>query len=128
MLNDNPMRKFIQLSLILFLAALLSNSRLETPAASTSWQDKVDKLILKSANPEETEFLIFLDEQADLTGAKEFGTKDKKVAYVYQQLNSLAEHTQDRSWMRWRQGESSTGRSGSQTWFGRAAPSKMWRQ
>ena len=65
------------------------------PAAEpTHWQEKVDPSIL-SASPEvETEFLVFLREQADLSGAASLESKGAKGFFVYEALTSIAETTQ----------------------------------
>lgn len=58
------------------------------------WQAKVDPWVLESVQAGETEFLIFLVEQADLSGAASLRTKLEKGEYVYQRLTETARRTQ----------------------------------
>lgn len=55
---------------------------------------KVDPWVLKTAETGETEFLVFLNEQADLSEAAALPTKLEKGWYVYQQLTQTANRTQ----------------------------------
>ena len=64
------------------------------PPASIDWQSKVDPWVLQTASRGETEFLVFLDVQADLSGASSLPTKREKGAFVYQQLSETAQRTQ----------------------------------
>jgi len=63
-------------------------------SASPAWQFKVDPWVLETAEEGQTEFLIYLREQADLSAASSLPTKAEKGAYVYQQLRQTAERTQ----------------------------------
>ena len=58
------------------------------------WQAKVDPWVLENAGSGETEFLVFLKEQADLSGATLLRTKLEKGAFVYQRLTETARRTQ----------------------------------
>jgi serine protease AprX len=64
------------------------------PASAAAWQTKVDPWVLQTASEGETEFLVYLTAQADLSGAKALSTKLEKGNYVYQSLTILAERTQ----------------------------------
>ena len=65
------------------------------PAADSSdWQEKVDISILSASAEVETEFLVFLREQADLSGAAALERKSAKGTFVYEALTSIAETTQ----------------------------------
>lgn len=69
-----------------------------TPAYSSgtarSWQEKVDQELLTSTLDGKSEFIVYLSEQADLSGAKFFQTKQEKGEYVYQRLISSARRSQ----------------------------------
>ena len=59
------------------------------------WQQNVDPWVLQTAAEQgETEFLVFLSEQADLSAADTLATKLEKGTYVYATLTTLAERTQ----------------------------------
>ena len=70
------------------------SSHQHIPAAPTAWQAKVDNWVLTSAQSGETEFLVYLTEQADLSGAEESKTKHEKGSYVYAELTKDAARTQ----------------------------------
>ena len=55
---------------------------------------KIDPWILETAEYGETEFLVFLTEQADLSQAAKLATKTEKGEYVYEQLTETARRTQ----------------------------------
>lgn len=77
--------------LLAFISLPLAHSQL----TSTDWQRKVDPWVLETAAQESsTEFILFLKEQADLSGAKRLTAKLEKGRYVFEQLTSLAERTQ----------------------------------
>ena len=58
------------------------------------WQAKVEPLLLANAAQGETEFLVFLKQQADLSAAENLHNKTEKGAYVYTQLTDIARRTQ----------------------------------
>jgi serine protease AprX len=58
------------------------------------WRTKVDARVLDSAALGETEFLIYMKQQADLSGSKTLATKNEKGRYVYDRLTSVAQATQ----------------------------------
>jgi len=64
------------------------------PAFASPWQTKVDPWVLQTASGGETEFLVYLTTQADLSGAKALPTKLEKGNYVYESLTSIAGRTQ----------------------------------
>lgn len=70
------------------------------PAGRTTagaWQDKVDPRVLQSVDGSgdaQTEFLVFLDERADLSGAAALRTKEEKGRFVYRALTETAGRTQ----------------------------------
>ena len=80
------------LILVLIAIGLGSVSRAR---ARASWQQKVDPWVLeKTVTHGEAEFLIVLDEQADLSAAANKAGKLEKGTYVYQQLTAVARRTQ----------------------------------
>src|SRR5688500_13927549 len=80
-----------------FAATLLAYFSLATrplDASAPAWQGKVDPTVLSAAGLAETEFLIYMKQQADLSGSSALTTKEEKGQYVYQQLTATAESTQ----------------------------------
>ncbi|MEO8197372.1 MAG: S8 family serine peptidase [Thermoanaerobaculia bacterium] len=70
---------------------------LANPAAAAVWSDKVDPWVLDQtalAPSGESEFLIVLAEQADLSGAAGLSTKLAKGTYVFERLRATAARTQ----------------------------------
>ena len=61
---------------------------------TSDWQAKVDPWVLQTSAQGETEFLIFLAEQADVSGAANLPTKIEKGRYVLERLNEVAQRTQ----------------------------------
>ncbi len=59
-----------------------------------AWQAKVDARVLSAAATGPTEFMIYMAQQADLSGAASLASKADKGAHVYQQLTAVAEATQ----------------------------------
>ena len=77
------------------VVALLLAFSIPVPASPAPlWQLKIDPWVLQSAQEGETEFLVFLGEQADLSGAAALQSKAAKGAYVYQKLTEVAGRTQ----------------------------------
>ncbi len=74
------------------LLALLANLPQTTQA---SWQAKVDPWVLETAVAQpQTEFLVYLTEQADLSGAATIRGKEAKGQYVVERLTAVAARTQ----------------------------------
>jgi serine protease AprX len=91
------MRPIFRFTVILLVALLISGSSPIPPASATPWQDKVDHWVLQSALAAEngqTDFLIYLADQADLSRAAFLITKEEKGAFVYQALTETARRTQ----------------------------------
>jgi len=63
-----------------------------TPTAA--WQAKVDPWVLANALRGDTEFLVVLREQADLTAAAELATKADRGAWVFRRLSDAARSSQ----------------------------------
>ena len=78
--------------LLLSLAALLALPAAQ--AAQRPWDSKIDPWILSTAASGPTEFLVFLHEQADVSGAEALRTKEEKGRYVYERLTGTASRTQ----------------------------------
>ena len=64
------------------------------PAPIPPWQSKVDPWVLGTAEAGETEFLVFLSEQADLGEASHLRKKAEKGKHVYAALTATAQRTQ----------------------------------
>jgi subtilisin family serine protease len=62
--------------------------------SASSWQTKVDATVLSAAGLADAEFLIYMKQQADLSGSSALKTKEEKGQYVYQQLTTTAQATQ----------------------------------
>ncbi|MDD5468349.1 MAG: hypothetical protein PHS96_11130, partial [Anaerolineales bacterium] len=90
--------RYLRLAILLgMLTAALGAARSGGATAlslSPAWQAKVDPWVLDRAESGETEFLIVLSEQADLSGAASLKTKAEKGAYVYRRLTEVARRTQ----------------------------------
>lgn len=62
---------------------------------STAWRAKVDPVVLKKAETQQTfEFIAVLKQQADLSAADQLETKEEKGLFVYNALKAAAEHSQ----------------------------------
>jgi subtilisin family serine protease len=81
------------LTSIALITLLASNFSVPLASPAAPWQAKVDPWVMDTA-AEQTEFLVFLSEQADLSGAAELPTKLEKGSYVFQQLTEVAGRTQ----------------------------------
>ena len=64
-------------------------------AQAAEWVAKVDPWVMETAVAQsQTEFLVYLTTQADLSGAESLKTKEAKGQYVYDQLTAVAHQTQ----------------------------------
>lgn len=80
----------------LFLSVLAVAVLLPRQAKAATWQDKVDPWVLETGQRQgETEFLVFLTEQADVSAAANLTTKEAKGHYVYETLTATANRTQE---------------------------------
>ena len=82
------------LALLTILSLVLGGGGINSDSNDENWRNKVDPLVLKTAADGETEFLVLLHEQADLSEAFKLESKLEKVHYVYQQLTEVAARTQ----------------------------------
>ncbi len=78
----------------LILIVFASSPRSGAQVGMTNWQAKVDARVLDNAALGQTEFFIYMQQQADLTGAGSLATKNEKARYVYERLTSTAQATQ----------------------------------
>ncbi len=80
----------------LFIVSVLALSFLinGSSAQTQSWEGKVDPNVLMAASAGPTEFLIYMNSQADLGGADALETKEQKGRYVHEQLTATAQATQ----------------------------------
>lgn len=79
----------------LFLSVLAVAVLLPRQAKAATWQDKVDPWVLETGQlQDETEFLVYLTEQADVSAAANLTTKEAKGHYVYETLTATANRTQ----------------------------------
>ena len=62
--------------------------------ADDGWRAKVDPWVLDTGRSQNTEFLVFLDRQADLSDAAALPTKAEKGAFVHRTLSETAASTQ----------------------------------
>ncbi len=76
--------------LLLFLAPIFLS------AQTTHWQSKIDPLLWSYAQNPDTalEFLVIMQEQADVRAANEMHRKEDKGQYVFETLSALAESSQ----------------------------------
>ena len=79
---------------VLFTLSTLLTSALAPIPQDTTWQAKVDAWVLETARQGETEFLVSLVEQADLSAAAELPTRQEKGAYVFSTLVATAARSQ----------------------------------
>lgn len=61
---------------------------------SAAWQKKVDPQVLTLAAASETDFLVYLNEQADLSRAAALTSKEEKGAFVFKALTDTASRSQ----------------------------------
>ena len=93
MIHNRLLTLLVVLSISIISVVLL----VQVPASASAmqWQEKVDPRVLQRARDNgETEFILFLREQADVSGAATLTTKEEKGAYVYAQLAEMARRTQ----------------------------------
>lgn len=85
----------IIISLLAIISVFTLNAYAHPGIEKTArWQTKVDPQVLSAAVSGETDFLIVMEEQADLSGAAALVTKQEKGEYVFQQLTSTADRSQ----------------------------------
>jgi subtilisin family serine protease len=83
----------------LAVLALVSTIAVGTASGTSAsgapdWRGKVDPTVLTAAADDPVEFIVYLRQQADLTGATSLPTKADKGRYVYERLTAVARETQ----------------------------------
>jgi len=63
-------------------------------SGTSAWVQKVDASVVDAAEGGQAEFVVYLDRQADLSGAASLTSKEAKGRYVYEQLSAVAAQTQ----------------------------------
>lgn len=86
------LRFYLTISLITLL--LIFNKTVYLTDAASEQLNKIDPWLLSTAGEGEIEFLVYLHEQADLSGAARLPTKLAKGGYVFHQLTEIAARTQ----------------------------------
>lgn len=76
------------------IAGLLMASVAAAAEATLTWRDKVDSGVLEKVRPGGLDFLVLLEEQADLSAAAELGSKLEKGTFVFETLREVANRTQ----------------------------------
>ena len=92
MMSLNTKVRFTSLIVLLVLMVQTVGTPHAAPAAP--WQATVDPWVLTKASAGETEFIVFLAEQADLSQARQLTTKLEKGTYVFEQLTEVARRSQ----------------------------------
>ncbi len=91
----SPMRSALRTLAAVLGAAWAAAASAQAGGPAPAWQQKVDPWVLETATAErQTEFIVFLAEQADLAGAKAIATKEDKGRYVMERLTEVAGRTQ----------------------------------
>ena len=88
-------RKALSLiSLLLLLTIISSSFALAAQEAPDAWRAKVDPWVLNTATQGETEFIVFLAQQANISGAEALQSKLEKGRFVFEALTQTADATQ----------------------------------
>jgi serine protease AprX len=88
----HPYRWLVGLGAVLALAVFAAAAM--ASAGSSDWRQKVDVSVLSNAEAGRTQFFVYLERQADLTGAYTRTAKVAKSRYVYEQLTGVARESQ----------------------------------
>ena len=88
-------RKALSLITLLVLLVIASSSlALAAQEAPDAWRAKVDPWVLDTASEGETEFIVFLTQQANVSGAEALTSKVEKGRFVFEALTQTANATQ----------------------------------
>ena len=88
-------RKALSLITLLVLLTIVSSSlALAAQEAPDAWRAKVDPWVLDTASEGETEFIVFLAQQANVSGAEALKSKVEKGRFVFEALTQTADATQ----------------------------------
>ena len=82
------------LALITLLLITAGYAAISPAAQMFAREEKVDPWVRQTAASGETEFLLYLEEQTDIRGARQLKTKAEKGEFVYQQLRETAVRSQ----------------------------------
>jgi len=86
-------RKYIRISALLVPLAIWL--LLPVTTGASEWTDKVDPRVLAGLDQErQVEFLVFMEDQADVSDAAGFATKVERGRYVFERLTAAAERSQ----------------------------------
>lgn len=78
-----------------FLGLLAASAAVAIGPPAQPWHQKVDAWVLETLAAEgEVEYLLFLEEQADVRGAATLRSKEARGRYVFERLTEVAERTQ----------------------------------
>lgn len=87
-------RKLSILPILLIMAFAIWQSYRTPSATAAAWESKVAPTVLTQSQHGQTEFLVYLTAQADLSPAASLATKTEKGFFVYEQLTNIAQQTQ----------------------------------
>ncbi|NJD59384.1 MAG: peptidase S8 [Anaerolineales bacterium] len=87
-------RNYLYSFLALLTIFSVSFAGAAVPASAAAWRTKVDPWVLQTAASADTEFLVYLTIQADLSTAHDLPTRLEKGRYVFQALTATANRTQ----------------------------------
>jgi serine protease AprX len=89
-------RRALTLVVLIPVLFLSGSSAFASPPAPSAglWQEKVDPWVSATGAQGQTEFLVFLADQADLSAAASLATKAERGEFVYRTLSQYAEQTQ----------------------------------
>ncbi|MGW8226834.1 MAG: S8 family serine peptidase [Anaerolineales bacterium] len=88
------MRAILRIASLVLILALEMGTGPVKSGLSTSLVGKIDRSVYQMAVDGETEFILYLTEQADLNAASNIREKHSKGEFVYQQLTEIARRTQ----------------------------------
>ena len=88
------MHRLSRIIYFLPLFLILISTRSIVAAPVSNWQEKVESRVLEDASSDQTEYLVFLNHQADLDMAEQLESKQEKGEFVVKRLKAAAEKTQ----------------------------------
>jgi uncharacterized repeat protein (TIGR01451 family) len=88
------MRRTVSCLVPAVLLVLVAGAPAAGVDAPAGWTAKVDPWVLGTARAGQTEFLVFMAEQADVFAAAALATRDEKAAFVSRRLREVAARTQ----------------------------------
>lgn len=80
--------------IVLLVSFLWGNYQVAPAAPQAPWQAKVDTSVLQKVAQAKVEFLVYMQAQADLSGAAVLSGRKEKGAYVYGRLVEVAQRSQ----------------------------------